>query len=130
MISSQLRFLFLLLTLLWIAHGIEELWTEFYAIDSHVNFVFSFLQEFTPYHAAFVVLQIMFWLTLIISYLLLLGPQWQYRVMMLPGLLAMYELHHIYKAFEVSGYYPGLYSGMIFPFLGYFYWKEYLSSKA
>jgi len=38
--------------------------------------------------------------------------------------LLVFELWHIYKAVSVGGYYPGLYTGLLLPIVGYFYWRE------
>jgi hypothetical protein len=113
---------------LFIAHGAEELMTGFYNMDSHVKFMFGFVESLTPLHAAFLVFQIMLWLMLIVSYLLLRGEKWQLRLMAIPGLVMVYELHHIYKAIVVGGYYPGLITALFFPIIGLFFWKEYLNS--
>lgn len=124
MITKRLKNLLLLSIILFIVHGIEELITGFYAIDSHVRFVFGFAQNMVPIHAAFLVFQIMLWLMLVVGYLLLLGPKWQLRLMVIPGLMFIYELHHLYKAISIGSYYPGLITALLFPVLGYFFWKE------
>ncbi len=128
MITEKLKNLFLLSTLLWIAHGIEELTTGMYRVDSHVHFMFGFVNSLTPIHAAFLVFQIMLWLMLLVSYLLLLGPKWQLRLMFIPGLVLVYEFHHFYKAIEVGGYYPGLFTALLFPIIGFLFWKELLKT--
>ena len=128
MISHKLKTIFLLSVVLWIIHGTEELTTGLYSVDSHVAFVFGFTEKFTSVHTAFFVFQIMLWLILIVSYLLILGPKWQLRLMFIPGIAMIYELHHLYKAIEVGGYYPGLITALFFPIVGYFFWKEYLKN--
>ena len=129
MISKKLLNLFLLSTVLFIAHGIEELITGLYQVDSHVKFMFSFVDKLTPIHGAFLVFQIMLWLTLIISYLLLRGPKWQLRLMFIPAIIFIYELHHLYKAVTTGGYYPGLITALLFPVIGFYFWKELLRLK-
>lgn len=124
MITKRIINIFLLSTLLFIAHGTEELITDLYAVDSHVQFMFGFVQNMTPVHAAFVVFQIMLWLILIVSYLFLRGPKWQLYLLVIPGLIFVYEIHHFYKAILAGGYYPGLITALLFPIIGYFYWKE------
>lgn len=128
MITEKLQSLFLLATLLWIAHGIEELATGMYRVDSHVHFMFWFVHPLTPIHAAFLIFQIMLWLLLVISYVLLQGPRWQLRLMYIPGLVLIYEFHHFYNAIEVGGYYPGLITALLFPIVGFFFWKELLKT--
>ena len=126
MISQKLQTLFLIAIVLWIAHGVEELTTGFYNVDSHVKFMFGFVERLSPLHASFLVFQIMLWILLIISYLLIRGPKWQLRLMIIPGLILIYELHHVYKAFEISGYYPGLITALFFPIIAVYFWQELL----
>lgn len=115
--SNRLKNLFLLSILLFIAHGIEELITGFDRIDSQVQLLII---------RPFLTFQIIIWLFLIIAYLILLGPKWQLRLMVIPGLIMIYELYHIYKALIVGGYYPGSITGLLFPVLAFFFWKELL----
>jgi hypothetical protein len=126
--SDRLKKLFLFSTFLWIAHGVEELATGLYAVDSHVHFMFGFVNSLTPIHAAFLVFQFMLWLMLVLAYLLMLGPKWQLRLMIIPGLVLVYELHHWYKAIEVGGYYPGLITALAFPIVAFFFWKELVTN--
>ncbi|MFY9462867.1 MAG: HXXEE domain-containing protein [Candidatus Sungiibacteriota bacterium] len=128
MISRKLKNIFLLAVILWIAHGIEELVTNLYSVDSHVDTMFSFVKGFTPIYAAFVVFIIMFSITLIVSYMLILGPKWQLRLIIIPGLIMIYELEHFYKAFLMGGYYPGLITALGFPIIAFFFWRELLKS--
>ena len=125
-ISKKLKNLFLIGIILWIIHGIEELATGFYNIDSHVLFVFSFVKNMTPMASIFLTFQIMFWLALIVSYFMIKSPKWQLRMMIVPGIIMVYELHHFYKAIIVGGYYPGLISALAFPIIGFFFWRELL----
>ncbi len=126
--TRKLQKLFLLSIPLFIVHGVEEILTGFYNIDSHAAFLFGGLAKLPNMQALFVLFQIMLWLVLVISYLLLLGPKWQLRLMFVPGLIFIYELHHLYKAIEVGGYYSGLITALAFPAIGFFFWKELLQS--
>jgi len=128
MMTQKLKNIFLISVILFIAHGAEELATGLYNVDSHVKFMFGFVENLTSIHAAFWIFQIMLWLILIISYLLILGPKWQLRLMFVPGLVFIYELHHIYKAIIVGGYYPGLITALLFPVVAFFFWKELIKN--
>src|SRR3989338_9567853 len=108
MILQKLKNIFLLSILAFIAHGLEEILTGFYNVDSHVAFMFGKLATMPTTQALFILFQIMIWLILIIGYLLILGPKWQLRLMFIPGIAFLYEFHHLYKVFEVGGYYPGI----------------------
>jgi hypothetical protein len=126
MITNKLKFIFGISVPLFIAHGIEEFVTHFYDIDSHDQAVFGLLSSLSNHGATFVTFQIMLWLLLIISFLLILNEKWRLNVLALAGLVYIYELHHIYKAILVGGYYPGLYTALLFPIIGFLFWKEWL----
>lgn len=128
MITSQLKNIYGLSVMLFIAHGFEEILTGLYLIDSHVVFMFEKLASLPTMEALFMLFQIMLWLLLIVSYLLIRSKKWQLWLMAIPGIVFIYELHHFYKAFEVGGYYPGLVTAFLFPIVGYFYWKEWFKS--
>ena len=129
MISNKLKLIFCLSIPLFIAHGIEEFVTHFYDIDSHDQAIFGLLSELSNHGATFVTFQVMLWLLLIISFFLLMGQRWQFNVLAIAGLIYIYELHHIYKAIMIGGYYPGLYTALLFPILAFFFWKEWVSLK-
>jgi len=122
--TKKLQHLFLIAIPLFIVHGLEEIYTGLYAIDSHVAFQFRWLVNLPTIEALFILFQIMIWLMLIICYLLLLGPKWQLRLMFIPGIIFVYELHHLYKAIDVGGYYPGLITALSLYIIGFFFWKE------
>ena len=124
MITDRLKNIFALSIPLFIAHGIEEIATRLYSTDSHVTFLFGKLATLPTMQALFILFQIMIWLVLIVGYLLLLGPKWQLRLMFVPGLIFIYELHHLYKAIDVGGYYPGLVTAIPLYIVGFFFWKE------
>jgi hypothetical protein len=128
MITNELKLIIGLSIPLFILHGIEEYVTHFYNVDTHLQGVFSPLSGLTIHGATFVVFEVMFWLLLIVSFLLLLGPKWQLRAVALIGVVYLYELHHIYKAIMSEAYYSGLYTSLAFPILAFFFWKEWLRS--
>ena len=128
MITSRLKIIFAFSIPLFILHGIEEFVTHFYDIDIHDQAIFGVLSGLSNHGATFVTFQIMLWLLLIISLLLLLGPKWQFNVLALVGLIYLYETHHIYKAIMVGGYYPGLYTALLFLPIAFFFWREWLSN--
>lgn len=127
MISTRLKTIFALSIPLFIAHGIEEFVTHFYDTDAWDQAIFGNLfGNLSTHGATFVTFQIMFWLLLIISFLLLLGEKWQFRILAIAGLIYVFELHHIYKAIMAGGYYPGVVTALLFPVIGFFFWKEWL----
>ncbi len=126
MISDKLKRIFLISIPIFVAHGLEEYLTGLYKTDSHVKFMFRYFASLTPMQATFLMFQIMLWFLLIIGYLLILNDKWRLRLMVIPGIIFIYELHHIYKALGVGGYYPGLITALLFPIIGVYFWKELL----
>ena len=126
MISNKLKIIFGLSIPLFIIHGTEEFVTHFYDIDTHDQAIFGLLSGLSTHGATFVTFQIMFWLLLVISFLLIFGQRWQLNILAIIGVVYIYELHHVYKAILVGGYYPGLVTSLLFPIFAYFFWKEWI----
>lgn len=129
MITNKLKSIFAISVPVFILHGIEEFITHFYDIDTHDQAIFGLLSPLSMHGATFVTFQIMFWLLLIISFLLLMGDKYQFNTLAFVGVIYVYEFHHIIKAISVGGYYPGLYTSFIFPFLTILFWREWLKIK-
>ena len=129
MITNKLKTIFGISTLLFIAHGLEEIVFGFATNDSHVAFMFGKLATLPTMQALFIIFQITLWFLLIVSYLLLLGPKWQLRLLYVLGLVFIYELHHLYKAIDIGSYYPGLVTAMPLYIIGFFFWKELLKNN-
>ncbi len=126
MITPRIKLFFGLSIPLFIAHGVEEFATRFYDTDAWGQAIFGdlFSNLSTP-GATFVTFQIMLWLLLIVSALLLTGEKWRFRMLAVVGLVYIFELHHIIKAVMLSGYYPGLITSLGFPIIAYFFWREW-----
>ncbi len=129
MITKRLKIIFALSIPLFVLHGIEEFTTHFYDIDIHSQKIFGVLSGLSNHGATFVTFQVMLLLLLLISFLLILGEKWRFNTLAIIGAIYIYELHHIYKAIMVGGYYPGLYTALLFPVLAFFFWKEWLRAK-
>lgn len=128
MISRKLKIVFLIAIPTFILHGLEEIFTGFYNTDSQVEFWLGGLNSLPTPQATFILLQVAIALMLVIGYLLLLGPKWQLRVMFIPGVIFIYELHHLYEAIAVGSYYPGLITALFLYVIGFFFWKELLKT--
>lgn len=124
MISNKLQHIFLLSIPVFISHGIEEYVTRFYDTDNFSRFVFSYSETMSPLQASFFTFQIMVWLLLILGAILITRQKWQLYVMLIPGLVYIFELHHLLKALISLSYYPGVITGALFPFIGFFYWRQ------
>lgn len=126
MISKKIHNLFLIAVVLFIAHGLEEYFTGFYKVDSLFHFAFRFYDNMKVSQATFLVFQIMLWVLLILSYLLIYQRQWVLYLLAIPGLVCVAEFHHLVKAAVRMAYYPGSITALILIIFGYFYWKEWM----
>ncbi len=124
MISTRLKNIFAISIPVFIAHGLEEYFTGFYNVDSHFKFMFGYFNTLSTPQAVFLLFQIMLWFILVISVLLISGEKWQLWLMIIPGLIYIYELQHFWKVLTVGGYYPGAITAIAFPIVGFLFWKE------
>lgn len=124
MISQKLKTIFIISIPVFVAHGLEEYFNDFYSVDWSFKFVFGFLETMSVPQATFLVFQIMIWLAFIVFAFLIASEKWRLRLMMLPGIIYIFELHHIWKTFESWGYYPGVITAIAFPIIGFLFWKE------
>ena len=100
MISQKLKTIFYISIPVFIAHGLEELFNGFYSVDWSFKFVFGFLNTMTVPQATFLVFQIMLWLAFIVFAFLIASEKWRLRLMLLPGIIYIFEFHHIWKALD------------------------------
>lgn len=128
MISEKFKTLILLSAIIFGLHATEEYVTGFYQTDSWSRFVFQLFEPMTSLQAAFLMFQIMVGVTLIVSYFLLKGG----KAILIPatflGGIFVFELHHLIKAIEIQGYYPGIITALTLYLLGFFYWKELIEN--
>jgi hypothetical protein len=126
MITSRLKSIFALSIPFFIAHGIEEILTGFYVVDAWDAYLFQPFAQLSLHGVMFVTFQLMFWLLLVISFVLLLSEQWRFRMLAVIGIVYIFELHHPIKALLAGGYYPGLVTSLAFPVLAFLFWREWL----
>ncbi len=128
MISQKLKNIFYISIPVFIAHGLEEFFNDFYNIDWSTKLVFGFLNEMSMPQATFLVFQIMLWLALIVFAFLIASEKWRLRLMFLPGIIFIVELHHIWTAITTWSYYPGLITSIPLLIIGGLFWKELLKN--
>lgn len=124
--TQKLQSLFLLSIPLFIAHGLEEYFNDFYHIDPSIQLIFGRLGFSLA--STFLVFQIVLWLLLILGFILLRKNILSKTISIFMAGLLVFELWHIYKAIMIGGYYPGLYTALLFPTVGYFYWRELIKN--
>ncbi len=120
MISSKIKNIFLFSIPLFIAHGTEEYFTGFYKVD---DIIFGHLRQEAA-QPAFLTLQIIWWVMLIITGLKLITSKWAFRIMIFVGLVYIFEIHHLIHAFVLKAYYPGVITALVFPLVAFLFWKE------
>lgn len=102
--------------------------TGFFRIDPSFLWVFRPILGMPVDQASFLTFQIMLWLLLIMSALLLLGKRWQRGLLAILGAVYVLEIHHLIEAIIRQSYYPGSLTAIAFPVLAFFFWREYLHS--
>ena len=122
--TKRLQTLFLISIPLVIAHGLEEYFTGFYNVDSIFHFMFRYFQNMSIFQATFLLFQIMLWFLLVISYLVLIRGKWLLSLMTFLGLIYIFEIHHLIKSLVSWTYYPGAITALLFPVIGFLFWKE------
>lgn len=128
MISKKLKTIFIISIPFFITHGLEEIFNNFYNVDWSTKLVFGFLNEMPVPQATFIVFQIMVWLALIVFAFLITSEKWRLRLMFLPGIIYIVELHHIWSAIKIWSYSPGLVTALPLLILGFFFWKELIKN--
>ncbi len=124
--TKRLHNLFVLAIPLFIVHGLEEYFTGFYKIDASFLYTIGRLSNNTA--KTFLFFQVMVWLVLAATAALRLPKRWTLALLTFWGIVMIFELHHVYEALILGGYYPGLVTALLFAIIGYFYWKELIKN--
>ena len=123
-ISQKLKTILYISIPVFIAHGLEEIFNGFYNVDWGFKLVFGFLETMSVPQATFIVFQVMIWLAFIVFAFLIASEKWRLRLLILSGIIYVFELHHIWKALESRSYYPGAITAIAFLATGFVFWKE------
>ena len=130
MASRKLKLLFAISIPIFMAHGLEELWTNFYSVDTHYHALFRAFEGMPVYKATFLLFNLMMWLWLVTSLLLISDPRWQLRLAFLPMVLYIFELHHLLDIAKARAYTPGAVTGLAFPILAVLYGRQWMIDVA
>lgn len=123
MISKKLKTILLLTLGLIYLHGLEEIVSGFQFDDPWMVWFGNLFQ--TKAEVFYWSFHLMWWLLIPVSLLLIFGGRkWTYILLALFGSVYFVELHHPVKALLFGYYYAGMITGMLYPILGIFYWKE------
>ncbi len=124
MFSKQFQYLFLSSVVLFIVHGLEEYFTGFYNVDRSFRFLFQSVESMGSFQASFLIFQIMLWVLLILSYLLVFKKSLLLPLLTIPALVFIWETHHLFMVLLSWSYYSGSITATLFPILGFFYRRE------
>ena len=124
--TNKLVNIFFLSTLLIIAHMLEEWFSGFYNIFPFILYLVYLFQ--TTQRAVFGTFILMSWLLLFVILGFLSGRKWIRIILCIFGIIFIFELHHPIRAIFAGTYYPGAITGAVFPFLGFFFWRELLKN--
>lgn len=124
MLTHRLKTIIFLSVVMMIIHGMEEIYQGFYetyTFFANVSRLFSTKEE-----ALFIGFQFTWWAALILFFVLLVSETWRFRMVLLFGLVLVYENQHLYHAVVERRYYPGLISALlILPLSVAFWWEIY-----
>jgi hypothetical protein len=122
MITRRFKTITFLSAAAMILHGVEEIYQHFYehyTLFKTLSSMFDSKEE-----ALFVSFQITLWGLLLLFYALTLGEKWRFRVLMIFGLILLYENQHLIEAVRTRSYYPGLITALIILPLSLAFWRE------
>ena len=127
MLSKKLKLILLLTLVLIYLHGLEEFLSGFPFNDPWMVFFGNLFETKTQvFYWAF---HIMWWILVPVGIILLMGgKKLIYILLMLFGVIYVTELHHVIKSISAGHYYPGMITGLMYPILGFFYWKELIKN--
>ncbi len=123
MISRKLKLiLFLTLGLIYL-HGLEEVISGFQFDDPWMVWAGNLVD--TKTEVFYWTFHLMWWILVPIAIILIVGNRrWIYSLLALFGLVYFTELHHTLKGILAGSYFPGMITGIIYPILGVFYWRQ------
>lgn len=122
MVTQRLKTITFLSVTAMILHGVEEIVQNFfdhYTLFKTLSRTFDSKEE-----AFFVAFQITLWGILLLFYAVTLSEKWRFRVLMIFGLVLLYENQHIIEAILTRKYYPGLFTAVIILPLSLAFWRE------
>ena len=123
MITIKLRTYFLVTSLLLVAHMLEEWFSGFPDVFPFMIWLGQQFQSTSG--AAFFIFMLMSWLLLLVSLVFLSEKKkWILWMLSIFSIIYLFELHHPVRALLLGHYYPGAVTGLLFPFVGIFFWKE------
>lgn len=125
MISNKLRNLFYLSIALIYFHAMEEILTGFPSSDSFMIIGGKTLGT-TP-EIFYWVLHTIWLLGVPLIFMLTRKSKLLLYLMALFGIVFIFEFHHLIKALLRANYYPGIITALLYPVVGIFYWKQFLT---
>lgn len=126
---KRINLIFLLSIPVFIIHGIEEYLNNFSHVYPILNFNWSEILFTSSQQASFGTFQIMLWILLVVSFLLITFKKTHMFFLFVLGFVYIYEVTHIVSALFAQSYTPGFVTSLLFIPITYFYWKEVLNGR-
>lgn len=122
MLSERLKKLFIISLLLIYAHGIEEVITGFQYNDSFMIFFADYFNT-TP-ELFYWISHLIWWISLPLLFILFKPHRLGLPLMILFSIVFVVEIHHVIKGLVSGSYYPGMVTALVYPVMGFFFWKQ------
>ncbi|MBA3724813.1 MAG: HXXEE domain-containing protein [Candidatus Levybacteria bacterium] len=126
MISKKLKTITHVALIVIYLHGLEEIITGFYHNDSTMAFLGNYFNASASQF--YWVSHVIWWVSLPILFIAVLKIKKLFWLMVVFGSVFFIEIHHVVKALFSMTYYPGMITAIIYPFIGFFYWRELINN--
>ncbi len=124
MVSKRFQLILILSIVLNYLHGVECISTKFYEVNPNFYGMTNYFHSI--HESVYFVFHVSFWIFILLALFLIKGGKWVFIPLALYGTVFFTEAHHFIKGFMLKHYYPGMITSILFPILGFFYWKELL----
>lgn len=123
MITVKLKEIYLVTIVLFLVHAVEEYFTHFPTVDPILTAVASKI-PLNP-NFLFILLQII-WTTFLVVVFFIAPSRGKFSLslMVLVGLVLIFELEHLIRAIMSQSYYPGLATAILLAIVGFTFWNE------
>lgn len=121
--------LFLISLPIFILHGLEEYFTDFFVTDSSWLLVYRPFQGIFQSGAVFIGFQLIVWLLLFISYRLVRKGKLVSLLVIGWSIIFVLELQHLIMSVLNQSYYPGTITAVALVVIGGLFWKNLYQTR-
>lgn len=120
--KKKFQNILLIIIALFILHAIEEWYTEMFNVDWFFMRSASFFH--TTSETVFLIFELIWCTFLIILFWGILKGKWRFPIMILLGIILLFETQHLISAILAWGYYPGSITSLMLLAVTPIFWKE------